>query len=224
MKFRKFACLVLSCLLLAGCGAAKTADGNMELALSAALWQDYGTAFVEAQAYLARVPGNQDAQVILQTAAWGRMYTETVELSLPDGTVKTDEFGIYVSDLPPVRKSPIQLTGFWVGVDYDQEELRGAVVDTYFLRSMTLYWTDEAGAEHAYEILYPEEMTRKDMAASLLTQEYGGGTIDGQVREQLLELAEKEMAPLLKKLFQQIEKQTGMTPEDLGFAAWNQKN
>lgn len=224
MRFKKLACLVLACLVLAGCGAAKTADGNMELALSAIAWEDYGTAYSEAQAYLARVPDNADAQVILETAAWGRMYTEAPELSLRKGTVTADEFGIYVTDLPPVRKSDIQLTGFWVGVDYDREELRDTQVNTYFLRSMTLYWTDGAGGEHTYEILQPDRMTQKDLAASLLTQEYSGGELYGPTREQLLALAEEEVAPLLKQLFKQIKKQTGMTPEDLGFDAWNQKN
>ena len=223
MKFRKLACLVLACLLLAGCGAAQTAEGNMELALSAVVWQDYGVAYSQARAYLVRVPDNADAKVILETAAWGRIHTEEPELSLSKGTVTVDEFGIYVTDLPPVRKSALQLTGFWVGVDYDREEVRDALVDTHFLRSMTLYWTDEAGVAHAYEILYPERMTRKDLAASLLTQEYSGGTIDGQTREQLLELAEQQMAPVLKQLFKQIKKQTGMTPEELGFDAWNEK-
>lgn len=221
MKFRKIACVALACLLLAGCGTTQTAEGDMNQAAVAVLEQDYSTAFTQAQAFLKNEPENEDAQVILQTAAWGRLYAEHPALSVTDGTIKVDDFGIYVSDLSPVADSQVQLTGFWVGVDYDREELWDTLVYTYYLRSMTLYWTDEAGQEHAYEILAPEEMTPKKLAKGLLAQEYAGDTVDEQTREELLKLAQKQVVPALKQLFKQIETQTGMTPEDLGFAAWN---
>lgn len=221
MKLKRLFCLVLLCLVLCGCSSQKNA-GNMEDALDALLWQDYDTAFREADDFLGRLPENQDAQLVRQAAAWGKFNEEEVALKLSKGTWTQLDYGFRVDDLPQKKKSDIQITGYWVGMDYDRQRIDDRDVLYFYLRSMTIYWTDAAGTEYAYEILSPEDLTCKDMAQSILALPGDGNpAADTAELKVLAQLAEKVVAPSMKEVFKKLEKQTGLTPEHLGFTAWN---
>lgn len=220
MQLKKILCLVLVCLVLCGCGTPKS-DGNMENALSALLWEDYDTAFREADAFLERMPESRDAKLIRESAAWGKFNRQTLAMKLSKGTFTQLEYGFRVDDLPQQKRSDIQITGYWVGMDYDRETISGREVSYLYLRSMTIYWTDAAGAEHAYEIYDPDQISRKDLSGAVLELPGDTSQIDQASHEQLSQLAEKVIAPSLKEVFKELEKQTGLKPEYLGFTAWN---
>ena len=220
MKIKKLLCVALACLLLAGCGSRKTA-GNMEDAVAALVWQDYDTAFAEADAFLQRMPDNQDAQNVHQTAAWGKLKADVETVKLSKGTwVKLDQ-GFTVQDLPVKGKSDIQITGYWVGMDHDRQTISGYDVEVYFLRSVTFYWTDATGAEYSCEIYTPANLTKKNLDKSLAEQSLSTVSLDEQTRQLVFRQAGKVLADSLQDVFKQIEKQTDLTPADLGFTAWN---
>lgn len=221
MKLKKLLCLVLVCLVLCGCGS-RNNPGNMETALDALIWEDYDTAFREADDFLRRMPDNADAQTVRQAAAWGKFQSQTLELKLSKGTFTQVDYGFQVDGLPEKKNSDLQITGYWVGMDYDQQLIAGRDTFYFYLRSMTIYWTDSTGAEYAYEILSPQELTRRDMAECLMALPADGDGADQAVTQKVLaQMAEKVVAPSLKEVFKKLEKQTGLTPEHLGFAAWN---
>lgn len=220
MKLKKVLCLALVCLVLCGCGSPKNA-GNMENALDALKWEDYDTAFREADDFLARMPENQDAKLVRESAAWGKFHSQEVTMKLSKGTFTQLDYGFRVDDLPRQKKSDIQITGYWVGMDYDRGTVNRQEISYLYLRSVIIYWIDDEGAEQTYEIYTPGDIRRKDLAGAVLELPGDVERMDPRSHEQLAALAEKLIAPSLQEVLKNVEKQTGLTPEHLGFAAWN---
>lgn len=220
MKIKKILCVVLACLMLAGCGSRKTAD-NMEDAVDALVWEDYDTAFAQADAFLRRMPDNKDAEAIRQTAAWGKLNARPLDIKLSKCKWSQLDYGFTVENMPAKGKSEIQITGYWVGMDYAQETIGGHEVITFFLRSMTFDWTDGTGTTYGYEIKTPENLNKKNLEQSLLEQSYASDPIDEATRQLVIKQAAKVLGKSLEDVFSQIEKQTGLKPEHLGFIAWN---
>ena len=219
MKLKKLLCLVLVCLVLCGCGKTK-AGGNMELALSSLLWEDYAVALAESEAFLKRMPENTDAQAIRESAAWSMLRTAQLEIELPDGTYRQTDYGFVVENLPEKGRSDVQITGYWVGMDHSRETISDKDVETYFLRSITIYWTDGSGAAYTYDLQSPQTLRAKDLGKTILANPYSGDTMDQETVEALADQAKKVVVPSLKEIFKQIEKETALTPEQLGFASW----
>ncbi len=220
MKLKKILCLALVCLVLCGCGKTK-ADGNMENALASLIWQDYETALTQSEAFLERMPENVDAQVIRQSAAWGLLRKAQPEIELSKGTYQQTDYGFVVENLPEKGRSDVQITGYWVGMDHSRETISDKDVETYFLRSITIYWTDGSGNTYTYDLQSPQTLQRKKLAKTILENPYSGDAADPETLEALASQAKKVVAPSVQDVLKQIEKKTGLTPEQLGFAAWN---
>ena len=221
MKFRRKLCLVLICFVLLGCTSCQSYSGDMEKALAALEWQDYATAIGESDAFLKRVPHSTPAQLVRQTAAWEKLFLASVtQVSLPGSTLI---FGNkeYVRDM--YGNHALTLKAFSNHIFRDYDLLECAI---YFENDVNYFDRDTE-----ISLIKPKLTVRYTISGTERTATLSVSKLrkSGITEEQFLknyfvlstQFLDRTMIPALEELFAYLQDTHGLSPQQLGFTAWD---
>lgn len=221
MKFRRKLCLVLICFVLLGCTSCQSYSGDMEKALAALEWQDYATAIGESDAFLKRVPHSTPAQLVRQTAAWEKLFLASVtQVSLPGSTLI---FGNkeYVRDM--YGNHALTLKAFSNHIFRDYDLLECAI---YFENDVNYFDRDTE-----ISLIKPKLTVRYTISGTERTATLSVSKLrkSGITEEQFLknyfvlstQFLDRTMIPALEELFTYLQDTHGLSPQQLGFTAWD---
>lgn len=230
MKIARIVCLLLCLLLVAGCSgkseSPKTADssGDMETALQALKWEDYDTALAQSAEFLKRVPHSNRAKNVQETAAWSKLtLAEDLDTELSRGTLKKDNSGFSVTDIPQNPDAGFQIVSYRVNISYDwtyfQQDIQFPHI---YVSSISIIWqyTDDE-ENHTYLIDSPADLCKTDFAGKMLPQSYYGDQMMDETHEKFAAFLQEDLAKSLDEVFGKIKQKTGLTSQALGFDAWN---
>ena len=221
MKFRRKLCLVLICFVLLGCTSCQSYSGDMEKALTALEWQDYATAIGESDAFLKRVPHSTPAQLVRQTAAWEKLFLASeTQVSLPGSTLI---FGNkeYVRDM--YGNHALTLKAFSNHIFRDYDLLECAI---YFENDVNYFDRDTE-----ISLIKPKLTVRYTISGTERTATLSVSKLrkSGITEEQFLknyfvlstQFLDRTMIPALEELFTYLQDTHGLSPQQLGFTAWD---
>ena len=221
MKFRRKLCLVLICFVLLGCTSCQSYSGDMEKALAALEWQDYATAIGESDAFLKRVPHSTPAQLVRQTAAWEKLFLASeTQVSLPGSTLI---FGNkeYVRDM--YGNHALTLKAFSNHIFRDYDLLECAI---YFENDVNYFDRDTE-----ISLIKPKLTVRYTISGTERTATLSVSKLrkSGITEEQFLknyfvlstQFLDRTMIPALEELFTYLQDTHGLSPQQLGFTAWD---
>ena len=228
MKIKSVMCLLLVCLLLAGCAGKTEYTGDMEKALNYLKWQDYESAYHEANAFLTRVPHSAPAQNIRETAAWCLLDVKIdtgTEIALKDGIAVKTYDGVEIMNLSEDENEKFHLIGYKIETDYDTSyfDLEFTTRNVY-LYQMSLYWeyTDNGRSTYEYRMPYPEDLKKADLGEYMLNTSYYGDKMSYDTHEEFVEYLQKVLVASLDDVFGVLAEEYNIAPEHIGFREWNQ--
>ena len=221
MRFCRKLCLVLICFVLLGCTSCQSYSGDMEKALAALEWQDYATAIGESDAFLKRVPHSTPAQLVRQTAAWEKLFLASeTQVSLPGSTLI---FGNkeYVRDM--YGNHALTLKAFSNHIFRDYDLLECAI---YFENDVNYFDRDTE-----ISLIKPKLTVRYTISGTERTATLSVSKLrkSGITEEQFLknyfvlstQFLDRTMIPALEELFTYLQDTHGLSPQQLGFTAWD---
>lgn len=193
----------------------------MEKALAALEWQDYATAIGESDAFLKRVPHSTPAQLVRQTAAWEKLFLASVtQVSLPGSTLI---FGNkeYVRDM--YGNHALTLKAFSNHIFRDYDLLECAI---YFENDVNYFDRDTE-----ISLIKPKLTVRYTISGTERTATLSVSKLrkSGITEEQFLknyfvlstQFLDRTMIPALEELFTYLQDTHGLSPQQLGFTAWD---
>ena len=193
----------------------------MEKALAALEWQDYATAIGESDAFLKRVPHSTPAQLVRQTAAWEKLFLASVtQVSLPGSTLI---FGNkeYVRDM--YGNHALTLKAFSNHIFRDYGLLECAI---YFENDVNYFDRDTE-----ISLIKPKLTVRYTISGTERTATLSVSKLrkSGITEEQFLknyfvlstQFLDRTMIPALEELFTYLQDTHGLSPQQLGFTAWD---
>ncbi len=231
MKLTRIVCLLLCLLLVTGCSGKSGStenvapSGDMEKALQALKWEDYDTALSESAAFLKRVPHSDRAKNVQETAAWGKLaLAEDLDTELSWGTVKKTNAGFTVTEIPEIEDSEFQLVSYSIRTGYNQDYFQQDMnFPRIYVSQISITWKyANEWQEYTYLIDAPANLRKADFAAKMLPQSYYGDQMMDETHAEFAAFLQEELAPSLDEIFGEIKQKTGISPEVLGFDAWNQ--
>lgn len=227
MKIKLFVCFMVMCLFLTGCFPGTKYTGDMDKALNHLKWQDYESAFGEANAFLERVPHSDPAKMVRQTAAWNMLdiaIENDTEIKLKNGVAVKTSDGLIVSDLPENEDEDFYLVGYkietYISSNYYDMDIK---TDVVCLDMITLHWkyTGSGRSEYEYGIGTPERLNKEDIGDWLLDAYYSGDKLSSDTHEEFVEYLQTALVSSLEEVFAVLENEHNLKPEHIGFEDWN---
>lgn len=198
---RKWICLLLMFLILAGCGApAEKALDNIHPSVSAADGTQSATTDVPAE-----LPDEK--------SSWHELLDHQPDFEMTNGDVglildENDTLYLYITELEETE-SPHWLMSITIFVEAD------------VLTSISFRWGFEDEDRFSYTIDTPSALQKDAPYLGIQDLAYTGDEMSEEERLAFLESLSVTFVPVMEELFAQIQQEKGITPENLGFTMWN---